>query len=78
MSKDRLERKLYRKSPGRQYEYDYNPLLKRNEEQASQEERSQRASTQLVQRPDPRRTRELTRKNILASRRAANENAEAE
>ena len=86
MSKDdRSERKLYRKSPGRQYGYDYDPLRSRNGqqsqqrgEQAQQEERSQKVSTQLVQRPDPRRTRELTRKSILASRRAASESSESE
>ncbi len=78
MSKESSERKLYRKSPGRQYGYDYDPLRNRNGEQAPQEEQPRRVSTQLVQRPDLRRTRELTRKNILASRRAANEPIEGE
>jgi len=81
MSKDRSERKTYHKSPGRQYGYDYDPLRGRNgqngqgqEEQATQAERSQRISTQLSQRPDPRRTRQLTRKSIIASKgRAATE-----
>ncbi len=81
MSQDRSERKLYRKSPGRQYGYDYDPLHSGNGqqgEQATQNEQSQRASTQLVQRPDPRRTRQLTRKSILASRRAMNDDGESE
>lgn len=75
MSRDRSERKTYHKSPGRQYGYDYDPLRVRNGqngqgqgEQVIQAERSQRISTQLAQRPDPRRTRQLTRKSIIASK----------
>jgi len=81
MSRDRSERKTYHKSPGRQYGYDYDPLRVRNGqngqgqgEQVIQAERSQRISTQLAQRPDLRRTRQLTRKSIIASKgRAATE-----
>ncbi len=75
MAKDRSERKMYHKSPGRQYGYDYDPLRGRDGqngqgqgEQATQAERSKRISTQLVQRPNLRRTRQLTRKSILASK----------
>jgi hypothetical protein len=66
---------MYHKSPGRQYGYDYDPLRGRDGqngqgqgEQATQAERSKRISTQLVQRPNLRRTRQLTRKSILASK----------
>ena len=84
MSKEGSERRTYRKSPGRQYGYEYNPLQNRNGqqgqqqgEQATRDERSQRISTPLVQRPDPRRTRQLTRKSILASKgRVAVEDSE--
>lgn len=86
MSKDRSERKMYHKSPGRQYGYDYDPLRGQSGqtghqqgEQTTQDERSQRISTQFVQRPDPRRTRQLTRKSILASKgRATVEEQQAE
>jgi len=86
MSKDRSERKMYHKSPGRQYGYEYNPLRgqggqngQHEGEATTQDERSRRVSTQLVQRPDPRRTRQLTRKSILASKgRATGEEQQAE
>ena len=75
MAKDRSERKMYHKSPGRQYGYDYDPLRggdgqngQGQGEQTTQAERSKRISTQLVQRPNLRRTRQLTRKSILASK----------
>lgn len=68
MSNDRLERKIYRRSPGREYGYDYNPLHSRNQEGEAQEPGSG-AETALTQRPDPRRTRQLLRQNILASKR---------
>jgi hypothetical protein len=72
MSKDRLERKSYRKSPGRQYGYEYNPLHTQSGTQ-SQSGRSLPATTghqtvQLAPRPDPRRTRQLLRQSILASK----------
>jgi hypothetical protein len=68
MPEDHLERKTYRKSPGRQYGYEYDPLQ-------SHSGRSQNGSTAsrsgmlLSQRPDPRRTRQLLRQSIIASRR---------
>ncbi len=70
MSKEPLERRSYRKSPGRQYGYDYDPL------------RSQSGSTSskpdalLVQRPDPRRTRQFLRQSIIASKRSTSEDSE--
>ncbi|GAC1391538.1 MAG: hypothetical protein NVSMB38_12280 [Ktedonobacteraceae bacterium] len=73
---------MYRKSPGRQYGYDYDPLRDHSDQsqgESTQDERPHRASTQLVQRPDPRRTRQLTRKSIIASKgRAASESSESE
>ncbi len=92
MTKDRSGRKGYRKSPGRQYGYDYNPLRGQSRSGQSQSGRS-RASTpgerqaafedspgrganrsggygglELAPRPDPRRTRQLMRQSILASK----------
>ncbi len=78
MTKDRYERKAYRKSPGRQYGYDYDPLRSQRGG-SSQSGRSaastpgarggsSRPSAQLAQRPDPRRTRQLLRQNILAGK----------
>ena len=88
MVKDGTERRLYRKSPGRQYGYDYDPLhsqsLTGNGQQAhsSTSFQSDSLSTRegtgtstdrhtsglLGPRPDPRRTRQLIRKNIIASK----------
>src|SRR2546425_1353883 len=73
MSKDRLERKTYRKSPGRQYGYEYDPLHTKSRSTQSQSGRSQpsapgQQNVQLAPRPDPRRTRQLLRQNILASK----------
>jgi hypothetical protein len=88
MVKDSTEKKLYRKSPGRQYGYDYDPLhsqsLAGNGQQArsstsfqsdSLSVREESASTTdrhtsglLGPRPDPRRTRQLIRQNIIASK----------
>ncbi|BCL81792.1 hypothetical protein ccbrp13_42570 [Ktedonobacteria bacterium brp13] len=74
MSKDHLERRMYRKSPGRQYGYDYDPLRSRSDtSQASQKSTASRAGTVLVQRPDPRRTRQLLRKSIIASKQHPDE-----
>jgi len=80
MTKDRFERKAYRRSPGRQYGYDYDPL--RND--TSQNERGEtsqagdqwssnggaanHSSGPLAPRPNPRRTRQLLRQNIIASK----------
>jgi len=73
MSKDHLERRAYRKSPGRQYGYEYDPL--RSQYQVGQSQNGtdssagdERSTQRLAQRPDPRRTRQLLRQNILASR----------
>lgn len=87
MSKDHLERRSYRKSPGRQYGYDYDPLRSRHEgsqsgrgDGPSQRERlstnsgttPSRAGTASLQRPDPRKTRQLLRKQIIASKSPQN------
>jgi hypothetical protein len=78
MLKNRAERRSYRKSPGRQYEYEYNPLQGQgradpvspnetwNDEGGGS--RPSRPSGALSPRPDPRRTRQLMRQNILASK----------
>jgi hypothetical protein len=70
MSKDPLGRRSYRKSPGRQYGYDYDPLRSQSGSVAS------KPSGLLVQRPDPRRTRQFLRQNIIASKRSSTENTE--
>src|SRR5690242_4375519 len=54
MIKDRSERKAYRKSPGRQYGYDYDPLRSQNDNRTGQTGRfdssplGERRSTQLT------------------------------
>lgn len=92
MTKDHLERRVYRKSPGRQYGYDYNPLRGQSRSGQSQNGRSRASvpgerqpmyedatargasrsgggySESLAPRPDPRRTRQLMRQSILASK----------
>ncbi|GCE11121.1 hypothetical protein [Tengunoibacter tsumagoiensis] len=76
MPKDHIERKTYRKSPGRQYGYDYDPLrsqngqnLSSNAAQGSEYEVSPgHSGTLSAPRPDPRRTRQLLRKSIIASK----------
>ena len=79
---DRSERKMYRKSPGRQYGYEYDPLRGQNLTGYNQPGRSgasmqsdettsrgdRRTSGSLAPRPDPRRTRQLLRQNIIASK----------
>ena len=67
MSKEPLERRSYRKSPGRQYGYDYDPLRSQSGLTAS------KPDGLLVQRPDPRRTRQFLRQSIIASKRSAGE-----
>lgn len=91
--RERPERRTYRRSPGRQYGYDYNPLHSRSERSQSgqskyranmsQEERlptrsegSSRPSGAMSQRPDLRRTRQLLRQNIIASKGKAAVEAE--
>jgi len=72
MPKDRSERKTYRKSPGRQYNYETDPLRSRTgHSQSGRAENGHsgttgRISTQI--RPDLRRTRQLLRQSILASK----------
>ncbi|MDQ6660335.1 MAG: hypothetical protein M3Z24_05150 [Chloroflexota bacterium] len=74
MAKDRLEHKSYRKSPGRQYDNNYDPLRSQysgfgtSGADEMPTYRANRTSGTLAQRPDPRRTRQLLRKNILASK----------
>src|SRR5947209_1362447 len=83
MTKDRYERRTYRKSPGRQYGYDYDPLRSQRtgasqsgrldasttgDPWLSRGETHNRSSGQLAQRPDPRRTRQLLRQSILAGK----------
>lgn len=78
------ERRTYRKSPGRQYTYDYDPLRSRphassnagNTRTGGQTTMNHGAASQhtsgiLAPRPDPRRTRQLLRQNILASKARA-------
>jgi hypothetical protein len=84
--KDRPERRTYRRSPGRQYGYEYDPL--RTQNTGGQNQRldtsslnGQRPATEdsttrttgrisgpLAPRPDPRRTRQLIRQSIIASK----------
>ena len=88
MVKDGTEKRLYRKSPGRQYGYDYDPLHSQSLTGNGQQARSstsfqsdslssregtgassdRHTSGLLGPRPDPRRTRQLIRKNIIASK----------
>src|SRR5438270_13402671 len=83
MSKDHFERKAYRRSPGRQYDYD--PLNSQNRNSSGTQNRrgdasqaadgwpsngetSRRTSGLLAPRPNPRRTRQLLRQSIIASK----------
>src|ERR1700687_868916 len=75
MSKDRFERKAYRRSPGRQYGYDYDPLQNGradaslpSDRWSSNGEGASRSSGPLAPRPNPRRTRQLLRQSIIASK----------
>jgi hypothetical protein len=84
MSKDRFERKAYRRSPGRQYGYDYDPLRAQSQSGSSQSGRGGASqsgdqwssdsgignspSGPLAPRPNPRRTRQLLRQSIIASK----------
>ncbi len=79
---NRSERRMYRKSPGRQYGYEYDPLRSQNLTGYNQQGRSsasthsdgtasrsdRHTSGSLAPRPDPRRTRQLLRQNIIASK----------
>ncbi|HYT35148.1 MAG TPA: hypothetical protein VEL69_08940 [Ktedonobacteraceae bacterium] len=84
MSKDRFERKAYRRSPGRQYGYDYDPLRAQGQGGSSQSGRGGASQSDdqwssdsgtgntpsgpLAPRPNPRRTRQLLRQSIIASK----------
>ncbi len=82
MSKDHSERRTYRKSPGRQYGYEYDPLRHRNEKSQSGKidsgglrepgttrgETMSKSGSLAAQRPDLRRTRQLLRQNIIATK----------
>jgi hypothetical protein len=70
MSNDSLERRSYRKSPGRQYGYDYDPLRSQSGSTAS------KPDALLIQRPNPRRTRQFLRQSIIASKRSAGQDSE--
>ncbi|GCE19195.1 hypothetical protein [Dictyobacter kobayashii] len=78
MSKDHLERRIYRKSPGRQYGYDYDPLRSSgaNSSRSPKGETASRSGMLLAQRPDPRRTRQLMRQSIIASKRPVEDESE--
>lgn len=87
MPKNRSERRMYRRSPGRQYEHDaFKSRIGQDRQDASGNSDlvtlSQngsipaRTSGQLVQRPNLRRTRQLTRQSILESKRSAIADAE--
>ena len=81
MAKDHLERRTYRKSPGRQYGYDYDPLRSQGGQSRSggsqHSETMSKSGALLAQRPDPRRTRQLMRQSIIASKRINDDETEA-
>ncbi len=78
MFNNQPERKSYRKSPGRQYGYPYNPLHDQSLTQTSvpgetwqgvdESRRPSHPGGVLSPRPDPRRTRQLLRQHILAGK----------
>ncbi|HLH61472.1 MAG TPA: hypothetical protein VKV20_07270 [Ktedonobacteraceae bacterium] len=88
MIRDRAERRMYRRSPGRQYGYEYDPLHSSGQSRSGQIAHTDvlpqrdawssqavaggsanpRTTGLLAPRPDPRRTRQLLRQNILASK----------
>jgi hypothetical protein len=84
---ERSERRMYRKSPGRQYGYEYDPLRSQSLNGYNQQGRSNAVQSEpgnsrdetgsrsgrhtsglLAPRPNPRRTRQLLRQNIIASK----------
>lgn len=86
MIRDRSEKRLYRKSPGRQYGYEYDPLHSQSlsgnssvhsdswgahEQTSSRSSSGRRTSGPLAPRPNPRRTRQLLRQSIIASKSKA-------
>src|SRR5437588_6449317 len=91
MSYDRSEKRTYRRSPGRQYGYEYDPPRSQPLTDNGQSGRSgtspiseplsgflkdtdslgpRRASGPLSPRPNPRRTRQLLRQQILSTKKA--------
>jgi hypothetical protein len=68
MSQDRFERRAYRKSPGRQYANEYDPLGTHKSQEESTGQYTSRTGLQLTQRPDLRRTRQLLRQSIIAGK----------
>lgn len=87
MSKDQSERRTYRRSPGRQYDSEFDPLRSRtgasksgrlNSNGTRQSGRlsspsDSRSGSLHTQRPDPRRTRQLLRQQIISSKAPATE-----
>ncbi|GER85707.1 MAG: hypothetical protein IMW90_07940 [Thermogemmatispora sp.] len=77
MTNERMERRLYRRSPGRQYsQEDYEDLRSQSYRGQTEQTRWPSASSSrtpsgslLTRRPDLRRTRQLMRQSILASKR---------
>jgi hypothetical protein len=92
MSKDYSERRTYRRSPGRQYGYEYDPLHTQGGQPTqsgrpdssgqgggTRGEAVTKSGALMSQRPDLRRTRQLLRQNIIATKaRIAEENGEYE
>jgi hypothetical protein len=86
MSKDYSERRTYRRSPGRQYGYEYDPLHTQSGQldssgqgEGARGEAVTKSGALMSQRPDLRRTRQLLRQNIIATKaRIAEENGEHE
>src|SRR2546428_5986298 len=87
MIEDRSERRMYRKSPGRQYGYEYDPLRSQSLNGYNQQGRSNAVQSEpwhsrdetgsrggrhtsgvLAPRPNPPRTPQLLRQNIIASK----------
>jgi hypothetical protein len=75
MSQDRFERRAYRKSPGRQYANEYDPLGTHRSQEETTGQYTSRTGLQLSQRPDPRRTRQLLRQSIIAGKYKAETDA---
>lgn len=78
MSKDPTERRTYRKSPGRHYDEEHDPLRGQTRSGRSgasvpgrDASRAGGLSNSLAPRPDLRRTRQLMRQSILASKSKA-------
>lgn len=74
------ERKTYRRSPGRQYDSDYEPLRSHGASQNGRmsSQSGSRSGALHTQRPDPRRTRQLLRQQIISSKAQAAEEEDAD